>query len=99
MKGPKLQFSHRLRHVRAPLYSRLTKFLVVSRQLHATPIKGTDGVFKGLTEMRVTTPWIEALRKKQEEGRGPSQKSGASGPSFDRDLAPKKMSESYHRVG
>lgn len=93
----KIAISHRLRHVRILPY-KLVKFPGVSRQLHATPIKGTDGVFKGLTEMRVRTPWIDALRKKQEEGRGPSPNLGASDPSFDRDLAPKKMSDSYHRV-
>ncbi|KAL9612116.1 MAG: hypothetical protein Q9167_003268 [Letrouitia subvulpina] len=98
MVGPILQLSHCLRHVHIPQYSQLVKYLVVLRQFHATPIKGTDGVFKGLTEMRVRTPWIDALRKKQEESRDSSQHLGASGSSSNQDLTPKKMSDSYHRV-
>ncbi|KAI4234753.1 MAG: hypothetical protein LQ349_003594, partial [Xanthoria aureola] len=51
-----------------------------------------------LTEMRVRTPWIEALRKKEEEGIDPTQRSNTPATPSDRDLAPKRMSDSYHRV-
>nr|OQO29545.1 hypothetical protein B0A51_04103 [Rachicladosporium sp. CCFEE 5018] len=58
----------------------------------------TDGVFRALTENRVRTPWIEALRKKQQEGEDPTKASGKAKTPKDRDLSPKKMSDSYHRV-
>ncbi|KAL8939423.1 MAG: hypothetical protein Q9211_002748 [Gyalolechia sp. 1 TL-2023] len=48
--------------------------------------------------MRVRTPWIEALRKKQEEGIDPTRKSSTPATPSDRDLAPKRMVDSYHRV-
>ncbi|KAL8733351.1 MAG: hypothetical protein Q9166_002175 [cf. Caloplaca sp. 2 TL-2023] len=69
-----------------------------TRQLHVSPRRLTDGVFKELTEMRVRTPWIEALRKKEEEGIDPTQRSSTPATPADRDLAPKRMSDSYHRV-
>ncbi|KAJ9623114.1 hypothetical protein H2203_006050 [Taxawa tesnikishii (nom. ined.)] len=58
----------------------------------------TDGVFRALTENRVQTPWIEALRKKQKEGADPTQPSGKPETPDDRNLEPKKMSDSYHSV-
>ena len=48
--------------------------------------------------MRVRTPWIEALRKKSEEGIDPTKKSDTPETPSDRDLKPKKMSDSFHRV-
>ncbi|KAL8685727.1 MAG: hypothetical protein Q9218_007577, partial [Villophora microphyllina] len=71
---------------------------IAARHLHVSPRTHTDGVFKELTEMRVRTPWIEALRKKQEEGIDPTKKSNQPATPSDRDLAPKRMSDSYHRV-
>jgi len=68
------------------------------QRLHATPSLLTDGVYKDLTEMRVRTPWIEALRKQRQEGIDPTKKSGTSATPADRDLTPKKMSDSFHRV-
>ncbi|OQO02843.1 hypothetical protein B0A48_11126 [Cryoendolithus antarcticus] len=56
------------------------------------------GVFRALTENRVRTPWIEALRKKQQEGEDPTKASGRAETPKDRDLSPKKMSDSYHSV-
>ncbi|KAL8768589.1 MAG: hypothetical protein Q9194_005669 [Teloschistes cf. exilis] len=69
-----------------------------TRRLHVSPRTQTDGVFKELTEMRVRTPWIEALRKKQEEGIDPTTKSSKPATPSDRDLRPKGMSDSFHRV-
>ena len=69
-----------------------------ARQFHISQRQRTDGVFKELTEMRVRTPWIEALRKKQEEGIDPTQKSNTPATPSDRDLTPKRMADSYHRV-
>ncbi|KAI4110874.1 MAG: hypothetical protein LQ345_006911 [Seirophora villosa] len=48
--------------------------------------------------MRVRTPWVEALRKKQEEGIDPTKKSDVAATPSDRDLTPKRMADSYHRV-
>ena len=48
--------------------------------------------------MRVRTPWIEALRKKRGEGIDPIKKSNTPATPPDRDLKPKKMSDSFHRV-
>ncbi|KAF1988076.1 Thioesterase/thiol ester dehydrase-isomerase [Aulographum hederae CBS 113979] len=68
------------------------------RCLHATPKRCTDGVFRALTEQRVQTPWIEALRRKQASGDDPSQASGKPEVPANRNLEPKKMSDSYHSV-
>ncbi|KAI4180243.1 MAG: hypothetical protein L6R41_007361 [Letrouitia leprolyta] len=68
------------------------------RQLHVSPKQQTDGVFKELTEMRVRTPWIEALRKKEAEGANPTQKSSMPATPSNRGLTPKRMADSYHRV-
>jgi len=48
--------------------------------------------------MRVRTPWVEALRKQREEGIDPTKKSSTPATPSDRDLKPKKMSDSFHRV-
>lgn len=48
--------------------------------------------------MRVRTPWVEALRKQQEEGTNPAQPSGKQEVNPDRKLEPKRMSDSYHSV-
>ncbi|RMX91683.1 hypothetical protein D0867_14868 [Hortaea werneckii] len=58
----------------------------------------TDGVFRELTDQRVQVPWIEAFHKRQKEGQDASQPSGKPETPPDRDLTPKKMSESYHSV-
>lgn len=68
------------------------------RRFHATPNCSTDGVFSGLTNMRVKTPWVEALRKQREEGFDPTKTSNTPLTPPDRDLRPKKMSDSFHRV-
>ena len=48
--------------------------------------------------MRVRTPWIEALRKQREEGSDPTEISSTPATPPNRDLTPKKMSDSFHRV-
>ncbi|MCJ1383058.1 hypothetical protein MMC17_006171 [Xylographa soralifera] len=48
--------------------------------------------------MRVKTPYIEALKKQQEDGANTTKKSGEQSNPSDRDLSPKKMSDSYHKV-
>ncbi|KAI0017999.1 HotDog domain-containing protein [Xylariomycetidae sp. FL0641] len=67
---------------------------VPSRGLHSTAARHTDGVFRGLTDNRLPTPWIEALRMQQE---GKTTAADEANPQ-DRDLSPRKMSDSYHRV-
>lgn len=64
------------------------------RCLHSTPSRLTDGVFRGLTDDRLPMPWIEAWRLQQEGKNIASDEAG----SRERDLTPKKMSDSYHRV-
>ncbi len=58
----------------------------------------TDGVYRALTEMRVKTPWIEALRKNQAEGHDPTKASTTSATPQDRDLSPKKMGDSHTSI-
>ncbi|KAI1827300.1 Thioesterase/thiol ester dehydrase-isomerase [Xylaria intraflava] len=65
-----------------------------ARSIHATPVRRTDGVFSGLTDGRPRLPWIEAF-KLQQEGKNISLHDGMPDQ---RDMSPKKMSDSYHRV-
>ncbi|MCJ1310250.1 hypothetical protein MMC25_003912 [Agyrium rufum] len=59
----------------------------------------TDGVFSALTEMRVKTPWIEALRQKQKEDAGETfGKPALPFIQADRKLAPKRMADSHHAM-
>lgn len=71
---------------------------LLSRQFHATVSRRTDGVFRALTDTRMQTPWIEALRKKQAEDVDPTKASGKPEVPAERDLTPKPMSASYHSV-
>ncbi|KAI2633266.1 Thioesterase/thiol ester dehydrase-isomerase [Hypomontagnella submonticulosa] len=64
------------------------------RCLHGTAARHTDGVFRGLTDDRLPMPWIEAWRL-QQEGKDIASDEARS---QERDLSPKKMSDSYHRV-
>ncbi|KAK0384693.1 hypothetical protein NLU13_7171 [Sarocladium strictum] len=66
----------------------------LSRSIHGTAANRTDGVFRGLTDERLPTPWIEAFRN-QKHGKGST--TSESQPQ-ERDLSPRKMSDSYHRV-
>lgn len=58
----------------------------------------TDGVFRALTENRVQIPWIEALRNKQKDGTDPSKPTDTPETPAERDLTPRRMSDSYHSV-
>ncbi|KAK5733188.1 hypothetical protein LTR17_009930 [Elasticomyces elasticus] len=78
--------------VRSPLLQRQT------RQFSVTATRPTDGVFRDLTDQRVQTPWIEAFRKRQMEGEDAAQGKGEPRTPKERDLSPKKMSDSYHSV-
>jgi acyl-coenzyme A thioesterase 9 len=69
-----------------------------SRAFHTSPSQRTDGVFRELTSMRVSTPWVEALRQQQAEGRQPTEPSGKPEVPKDRELTPKHMDDSYHSV-
>ena len=68
------------------------------RDLHCSSSRRTDGVFRELTSMRVRTPWVEALRQQQSEGKQPTEPSGKSQVPKDRKLTPKRMRDSYHSV-
>lgn len=68
------------------------------RSFQSSGSQKTDGVFRALTEQRVRTPWIEALRKQQNEGINPAEASGKQQVPKERDLTPKRMDDSYHSV-
>jgi hypothetical protein len=71
------------------------------RSFSLTARQKTDGVFRELTSARVQQPWIEAWRQKNEQD-GSSAEPGPAKPmtppDHTRDLAPKKMKDSYHSV-
>ena len=48
--------------------------------------------------MRVRTPWVEALQQQKADSKSPGEPSGQPEVPKDRDLSPKRMSESYHSV-
>ncbi len=65
-----------------------------ARAFSATRARPTDGVFRGLSDTRLPIPWIEAFRLQQE-----GQKlEFAEAHHQERDLTPKPMRDSYHRV-
>ena len=68
------------------------------RQLGTTTARKTDGVYKALTAMRVRIPWIEALTKQRAQENRQATQSIAPPESSSRDLLPKKMSDSFHKV-
>ena len=84
-------------HARKPILLRpqAARWVDRSRAFHAESIRQTDGVYKALTEMRVRTPWIEALRRSKETG---SQSAAAPEDPPKPDLTPKSMSDSYVSV-
>lgn len=65
-----------------------------TRRLQTSAPRCTDGVFQGLTDGRLPTPWIEAFRR-QQAGKGTVSEEAQP---QERDLSPRKMSDSYHRV-
>ncbi|KAI1298339.1 Thioesterase/thiol ester dehydrase-isomerase [Xylaria venustula] len=67
---------------------------LATRGFHGTSARLTDGVFSGLTDERPKMPWIEAFRQQQQ---GKTTTSTAPKPE-ERDMSPKKMSDSYHRI-
>ncbi|KAK1078593.1 hypothetical protein LTR33_007106 [Friedmanniomyces endolithicus] len=69
-----------------------------SRRFSVSAHSQTDGVFRDLTDQRVQTPWIEAFRQRQRKGQEAVQAKGVPQTPKDRDLSPKKMSDSYHSV-
>lgn len=67
-----------------------------TRRLRTSAPRRTDGVFQGLTDGRLPTPWIEAFRR-QQAGEGGAVVSEEAQPQ-ERDLSPRRMRDSYHRV-
>ncbi|CAM1508679.1 Fc.00g055270.m01.CDS01 [Cosmosporella sp. VM-42] len=61
---------------------------------HTTTSSRTDGVFRGLADTRLPMPWIEAFRL-QQHNKGEVKPDDSP---KERDLTPKNMSDSYHRV-
>jgi acyl-coenzyme A thioesterase 9 len=68
------------------------------RNFSGSSDRRTDGVFRELTAQRVRTPWIEALRKQQAEGKDPSAASEHAAVPKDRQLTPKHMDDSYSSI-
>lgn len=68
------------------------------RAFHTTSPNRTDGVFRELTAQRLQTPWVEALRKQQEESRNGAEKPDTPQLPKERELKPKRMDDSYHKV-
>ncbi|KAG9249039.1 acyl-coenzyme A thioesterase 9 [Calycina marina] len=67
---------------------------VPRRRFSAAAKRCTDGVYSELTAMRIRTPFIEAFKKQQEN----KLAKPISTDNFERDLSPKRMSDSFHRV-
>jgi acyl-coenzyme A thioesterase 9 len=67
---------------------------ILSRCIHSTALNRTDGVFRGLTDERLPTPWIEAFRNQQHVKGNDVSKAQPQ----ERDLSPRKMRDSYHRI-
>ncbi|KAK3216282.1 hypothetical protein GRF29_8g2862925 [Pseudopithomyces chartarum] len=65
---------------------------------HTTSPRRTDGVFRELTAQRLQTPWIDALRKQQAEGKNAAQPSETPQVPKERNLEPKHMDDSFHKV-
>jgi hypothetical protein len=59
----------------------------------------TDGVYHELTAMRTRTPFIEALRQQQQESKlAPAASTNKTERHRDRDVSPKRMADSFHKV-
>jgi hypothetical protein len=88
-----MTFQRRSCQMRAPFLS-----LGSTRGFHCSKTRCTDGVFKELTSMRVRTPWVEAFRQQQAEGKKAAEPSGKPEVPKDRNLKAKHMNDSYHSV-
>jgi len=74
-----------------------TSLYLNARAFHTTSPLQTDGVFRALTEARITVPWIDAFNKIKNGEKPPNAKEESIEPRK-QNLTPKKMSDSYHRV-
>ena len=82
-----------LRSVRPSQVGRIAR-----RAFSASTQTRTDGVFRALTTQRNEKPWVEAFREQQLKGSN-DKAAGIQGTTpKERDLSPKKMSDSYHSV-
>src|ERR1039457_6187499 len=79
---------------RALLHPKL-KLQTRTRNFSACSCYRTDGVYQELTAMRTRTPFIEAFRKQQDEK---NKKVHVPAEQMHRDLMPRTMADSYHRV-
>ena len=71
---------------------------LLRREFSVSHIYQTDGVFRALTNQPVEVPWVEAFRKQQAQDHASQKISRAPELPVDRDLSPRKMSDSYHSV-
>ena len=61
-------------------------------------VKGQMAFYQELTAMRVRIPFVEALRRQQDMSSGSRAASEGAEAQPKRDISPKRMSDSYHRV-
>lgn len=81
-----------LQAVLGPHACRVPRLPLLRRSFRISRPCGTDGVYKQLTEMRVRTPWIEALRRSRETG---TQSAAAAHDPPKPDLTPQSMAGSH----
>ena len=75
-----------------PSLRRISYTILARRRFHRSHVDLEQRAFEGLTQSRITTPWLDALE---------NQKKGISqSPTKieQQDLSPKKMSDTYHRA-
>ena len=83
--------AHRLLCSAPVKLQRLSRCTTASRREFSTSRAiRAHGVFAGIASSRMTTPWIDAYNHQNEKG--------DSKPAPARDLSPKKMSDSYHKM-
>jgi len=83
--------AHRLLCSAPAKLQRLSRCTTTSRREFSTSRAiRAHGVFAGIASSRMTTPWIDAYNHQHEKG-DPQ-------PAPARDMSPKKMSDSYHKM-
>lgn len=81
-----------------PVFYQLFAVPLTGRTFSSSTSNQTDGVFRELTAQRLQTPWIEALRKQQAEAKAGTATADAPRVPKERELKPKRMDDSYHKV-
>ncbi|KAF2720747.1 Thioesterase/thiol ester dehydrase-isomerase [Polychaeton citri CBS 116435] len=72
--------------------------LARTRNFSVSSSMRTDGVFRALTETRTPVPFIHAIRQRQQAEKEPQISKSEAPKPVERDLIPRKMSDSYYSV-